>query len=110
MKLNLPTWANVALFFLVALLHALCVFDEWYTSIPILCLQGVVAGWLVAGFSYGVFAGKKAVEATKENLKNTKAYQDGGSTPASRAKGYWIWTFIIIAAAVAMPIAKVVLE
>ena len=94
----------------VAAIHSLSVLAEWYHSLLLGIVFGIVAGWIVGGLSYGVFAGKKAIDATPEHLRNNRTTQAGGSSPRSRAIGYWIWTALMIVAGIALPIAKVVME
>lgn len=66
----------------------------------------IALAWFTHGFLYGVFAGKKAVEAAGTQLKNTSVSQPGGSSPRSRAIGYWIMQAIILAAFLAVTILK----
>jgi hypothetical protein len=107
---KLPLLVRWLLILLVAALHSTPILADWYTSLLLGIGSGIAAGWIVAGLSYEVFFGKKAVDALPDHLRNNSAAQPGGSSPRSRAIGFLIWTAFMIACAVAIPIAKVVLE
>lgn len=107
---KLPFIVRGLLALAVAALHSLAILAEWYHSLLLGIILGIVAGWIVAGLSYGVLFTKKAVDAIPEHMRDNRATQAGGSTPRSRAIGFIVWTAIMIAAGIAIPIAKVVLE
>jgi hypothetical protein len=56
----------------------------------------IVLAWFFSGFMYGLLAGRKAIEETKRVINDNTSYQPGASTPAQRAKGYWIMTGIFV--------------
>ena len=94
----------------VAALHALSVLAEWYTSLALGIVLGVIAGWVVNGLLYGTFAAGEAIKATPGHLRDSRSNQPGASSPRSRAIGYWIMTAILIAGGIAIPIAKKFME
>lgn len=107
---KLPFLVRGLLALLVAAAHSVPILADWYHSLLIGIISGIVSGWLVAGLSYGVFANKKAADATPEHLRDSRSAQPGGSSPRSRAIGYWIWTAFMIACGVAIPVAKIAME
>lgn len=56
----------------------------------------IALAWFFSGFMYELLAGRKAIEETKRVSGNNTSYQEGGSTPAGRAKGYWIMAGIFV--------------
>jgi hypothetical protein len=107
---KIPFLLRGVLAVIIGVAHALPILADWYWNWPIMILSGLVSGWLMAGLLYGVFAGKKAIEATPEHLRDHSRNQPDASSPADRAKGYWIMTFLFMAAGVLIPLAKTWLE
>lgn len=62
-------------------------------------LWAIGCGILTHGLLYGVFVGKKAIEATKAQVAR-------GGTSAKKAKGYWIMQGIILLAFVGVTVLK----
>ena len=96
MKLNLPTPVGVILFF--------ACFCLLWVGLPLGWLDGLLKhqrvlafviafadGAIGCMFAYDVFISKKTIDAAKEAQKYTTPSQSGASTPASRARGYFLW-------------------
>ncbi len=96
MKLNLPTWANVVIFFTVFGLFWASLPLGWCDGLlksfsPAVFVIGFLDGMLGAAFAYDVMFGKKTIAATKDAQKYTNITQANASSYKQRSWGYWIW-------------------
>ena len=92
MKLNLPTWLSVLLFFTIAILHFYGIAAGWYNPLlhwvwPMIGAFTIagVAALLCAGSAYNIMVGKKAIKQTVD------AFRTGTSSDKKAASGFWKW-------------------
>lgn len=91
MKLNLPTWLAVVLWFAIPGVYFLLLLGNKLDGLyPLFIypLAGVVS-WVMCGVSYGVLPSVKAYRASL-NL-STRAPEPGADSNQQKAFGYWKW-------------------
>lgn len=78
--------------------------DKLVTNYVVYAIALFVA-WLTFGLLYGKFAGKKAIDALKTQASTT-SFQEGASTPRSRAIGFWIMQGIFVLTFIVLTVFK----